>query len=131
MTLTNQSTITLTWTAPWLHPITNYTVAVTNTSSGLVSLFTVDEEQFVLKGGVGGSGGGGVRGGGQCDKLLFTVEAETDVGSSGTSPITTGGFLKGKVHSIKHKLTVLHTQGLVVMMSQILQYMLRKLQMFC
>ena len=95
-------------------------------------LFTVDEEQFVLKGGVGGGGGGGGVGGeGQCDELLFTVEAETDVGSSGTSPITSGGFLKGKVHSIKHKLTILHTQGSVLMMSQILQYMLRNLQISC
>ena len=37
-------------------------------------IFTVDKEQ------------------GQCDELVFTVEAETDVGSSGLSPNTTGGF---------------------------------------
>ena len=37
-------------------------------------IFTVDKEQ------------------GQCDELVFTVEAETDVGSSGISPNTTGGF---------------------------------------
>ena len=37
-------------------------------------IFTVDKEQ------------------GQCDELVFTVEAETDVGSSGVSPNTTGGF---------------------------------------
>ena len=32
---------------------------------------------------------------GQCDELVFTVEAETDVGSTGFSTITTGGFPKG------------------------------------
>ena len=31
----------------------------------------------------------------QCDELVFTVEAETDVGSTGFSAITTGGFPKG------------------------------------
>ena len=33
---------------------------------------------------------------GQCDELVFTVEAETDVGSTGFSTITIGGFSKGK-----------------------------------
>ena len=137
------TTLTLTWTAPWPHPISNYTVTVTNTTSGLVSLFTVDEEQFVLKEGGGGGGGSGADGqgggegvvgkgrGGQCDELVFTVEAETDVGSSGTSPITTGGFPKGKIHSVKQKLSVIHTQGSVIKMSQIPRYMLRNLQMSC
>ena len=50
-----------------------------------MSQFTVNEEQFVL------------RGGDECDELVFTVEAETDVGSSGTSPNTNGGFPKGKM----------------------------------
>ena len=34
-------------------------------------------------------------GGGQCDELVFTVEAETDVGSTGPSTNTTGGFPRG------------------------------------
>ena len=37
------------------------------------------------------------QGGGQCDELVFTVEAETDVGSTGPSTNTTGGFPKGTV----------------------------------
>ena len=37
------------------------------------------------------------QGGGQCDELVFTVEAETDVGSTGPSTNTTGGFPKGRV----------------------------------
>ena len=82
--MTNLTTLTLTWTAPWPHPISNYTVTVTNTSSGLVNQFTVNEENFVLRGG-----------GSHCDELVFIVEAETDVGSSGTSSNTTGGFPKG------------------------------------
>ena len=86
--MTNLTTLTLTWSVPWPHPISNYTVTVTNTSSGLVSQYTVNEEQFVL------------RGGGQCDELVFTVEAETDVGSSGTSPNISGGFPEG-VHMQK------------------------------
>ena len=32
----------------------------------------------------------------QCDELVFTVEAETDVGGTGPSTNTTGGFPKGK-----------------------------------
>ena len=36
-------------------------------------------------------------GGGQCDELVFTVEAETDVGGTEFSMITTGGFSKGIV----------------------------------
>ena len=32
---------------------------------------------------------------GQCDELVFTVEAETDVGSTGPSTNTTSGFPKG------------------------------------
>ena len=55
------------------------------TGSGLVNQFTVNVEQFVLRRGEGG----------QCDELMFTVEAETDVGSSGSSPNTTGGFPNG------------------------------------
>ena len=86
LTVTNLTTLTLTWTAPWPHPISNYTVTVTNTSSGLVNQFIANEEQFVLRRGEGG---------GQCDELVFTVEAETDVGSSGFSPNTTGGFPNG------------------------------------
>ena len=35
------------------------------------------------------------QGGSQCDELVFTVEAETDVGSTGPSTNTTGGFPKG------------------------------------
>ena len=48
---------------------------------------TTCDEQLVLRGG----------GGGQCDELVFTVEAETDVGSTGPSTNTTGGFPKGRV----------------------------------
>ena len=87
LTVTNLTTLTLTWTAPWSLPVKNYTITITNTSSGLVSQFIIDKEQFVLRR-VG-------RGGGQCDELVFTVEAETEVGSNGTSPSTTGGFPKG------------------------------------
>ena len=43
-------------------------------------------------------------GGGQCDELVFTVEAETDVGSTGPSTNTTGGFPKGRVLTTRHKL---------------------------
>ena len=46
-------------------------------------------------------------GGGQCDELVFTVEAETDVGSTGPSTNTTGGFPKGtdyRVLTTSHKL---------------------------
>ena len=92
LTVTNLTTLTLTWSAPWQHPISNYTVTVTNTSSSLVSQFTVYEEQFVLKNEGGAGEGRGGRGEVYCDELVFTVEAETDVGRSGTSLNATGNF---------------------------------------
>ena len=116
LTVTNLTTLTLTWTAPWSHPISNYTVAVTNTSSGLVSQFTVDKEQFVLR-----RGGGG----GQCDELVFTVEAETDVGSSGSSPNTTGGLPNGLfcIVSLKFDSYVVEASKLAVCIPRILYSM--------
>ena len=45
-------------------------------------------------------------GGGQCDELVFTVEAETDVGSTGPSTNTTGGFRK-TIENIITKCTIL------------------------
>ena len=85
LTVNNLTALTLTWTAPWPHPISNYTITMLNLSSGQESRWTACEEQFVMRGG----------GGGQCDKLQFTVEAETEVGSSGPSPNTEGGFPRG------------------------------------
>ena len=44
--------------------------------------------------------------GGQCDELVFIVEAETDVGSTGPSTNTTGGFPKGTVCSMQQYYTL-------------------------
>ena len=88
LTVTNVTALTLTWTAPWPHPISNYTITMLNLSSGQESQWTAYEEQFVVRGGGGG---------GQCDELQFKVEAETEVGSSGLSPNTTGSFPKGHI----------------------------------
>ena len=86
VTVTNLTALTLTWTAPWPHPVTNYTVTMLNLTSNQITQWTTCDEQLVLRGG-----------GGQCDELVFTVEAETDVGSTGPSTNTTGGFPKGRV----------------------------------
>ena len=85
LTVTNLTALTLTWTAPWSYPISNYTITMLNLSSNQESQWTAYEEQFVVRGG----------GGGQCDELLFTVSVETEVGTTGPSPNTTGGFPKG------------------------------------
>ena len=65
-------------------------------------IFTVDKEQ------------------GQCDELVFTVEAETDVGSSGISPNTTGGFPTCKKHIIRSNYDMFfsYVQLLVLWMRQ-------------
>ena len=54
-----------------------------NLTSGEATQWTVFEERYILT---------VDKEQGQCDELVFTVEAETDVGSSGVSPNTTGGF---------------------------------------
>ena len=82
LTLTNMTAIKLTWAAPWPFPVSNYTITMLNLSSGQESQWTTFEERFVLMGGEEG----------QCGELQFTVEAKTDVGRSGPSPNTTGGF---------------------------------------
>ena len=85
--MTNLTTLTLTWTAPWPHPILDYTVTMLNLSSGQQNQWTTCDEYLVVQ--RGGEAGG------QCDELVFTVVAETAVGSSKNSPNTTGGFPKG------------------------------------
>ena len=84
VTVTNLTALTLTWTAPWPFPVINYTVTMLNLTSNQITQWTTCDEQLVLRGG-----------GGQCDELVFTVEAETDVGSTGPSTNTTSGFPKG------------------------------------
>ena len=86
VTVTNLTALTLTWTASWPHPVTNYTVTMLNLTSNQITQWTTTEKRYVLT---------NEQGGGQCDELVFTVEAETDVGSTGPSTNTTGGFPKG------------------------------------
>ena len=81
----NLTALTLTWTAPWPHPVTNYTVTMLNLTTNQITQWTVPEERYVLTNEQESS---------QCDELVFTVEAETDVGSTGPSTNTTGGFPK-------------------------------------
>ena len=88
LTVINLTTLTLTWTAPWPHPISDYTVTMLNLTSGQQNQWTTFDEYLVVK-----RGEEEVEG--QCNELIFTVEAETDVGSSGNSPNTSGGFPKG------------------------------------
>ena len=86
MTVTNLTALTLTWTAPWPFPVTNYTVTMLNLTSNQITQWTTTEERYVLT---------NEQERGQCDELVFTVEAETDVGSTGPSTTTISGFPKG------------------------------------
>ena len=86
VTVTNLTALTLTWTAPWPFPVINYTVTMLNLTSNQITQWTATEEQYVLT---------NEQESGQCDELVFTVEAETDVGSTGPSTNTTSGFPKG------------------------------------
>ena len=62
-----------------------------NLTSGQQNQWTTFDEYLVVK-----RGGEEVEG--QCNELVFTVEAKTDVGSSGNSPNTSGGFPKGTIN---------------------------------
>ena len=84
--VTNLTALTLTWTAPWSHPISNYIVAMLNLSSGQQEHWTTTKEQSVLRGGGGES---------QCHSLQFTVKAVTVVGSSSDIPPIQKGFPMG------------------------------------
>ena len=88
VTVTNLTALTLTWTAPWPLPVINYTVTMLNLTSNQITQWTATEERYVLT---------NEQESGQCDELVFTVEAETDVGSTGPSTNTTSGFPKGTV----------------------------------
>ena len=83
VTVTNLTALTLTWTAPWPFPVINYTVTMLNLTSNQITQWTATEERYVLT---------NEQESGQCDELVFTVEAETDVGSTGSSTNTTSGF---------------------------------------
>ena len=97
VTVTNLTALTLTWTAPWPFPVTNYTVTMLNLTSNQITQWTTCDEQLVLRGG-----------GGQCDELVLTVEAETDVGSTGPSTNITTGFPKGAL-TVARYLLLLNT----------------------
>ena len=45
--------LTLTWTAPWSHSITNYTVTMLNLTSSEMTQWTTTDTKFVLSGGNG------------------------------------------------------------------------------
>ena len=86
----NLTALTLTWTAPWPFPVINYTVTMLNLTSNQITQWTATEERYVLT---------NEQERGQCDELVFTVEAETDVGSTGPSTnSSTSGFPKGKAN---------------------------------
>ena len=87
LTVTNLTTLTLTWTAPWPHPILDYTVTMLNLSSGQQNQWKTCDEYLVVQRGEEARG--------QCDELVFTVLVETAVGSSENSSKTTRGFPKG------------------------------------
>ena len=92
LTVTNQTTLTLTWTPPWPHPISDYTVTMLNLTSGQQSQWTTCDEYLVVQRGIEGRG--------QCNELVFTVVAETEIGSSENSSKTTGGFPKGSFNMV-------------------------------
>lgn len=84
----NLTTLSVSWTAPWLLPLNSYTVTMTNiTSSQAIGEWTTTHtNMFVEKTWQS-----------DCDTLEFTVRANTDVGSSSTSQPRITGFPNGKI----------------------------------
>lgn len=100
----DNSTLAVSWTAPWSFPINHYTLRMINASSSeLIGLWVTNHTELMVNKSWPSD----------CDLLVFTVEAFTDVGPSGPSEPTLTGFptsesivrdlfprLKQKVHLV-------------------------------
>ena len=79
----DESTLAVSWSAPWSFPIAHYTLRMINASSSeLIGLWVTNSTELLVNKTQSFN----------CDLLLFTVEAFTEVGSTGPSEVTVAGF---------------------------------------
>ena len=79
----DESTLAVSWTTPWPFPVSDYTLRMLNAStSELIGLWVTNNTEIMVN----------KTWSSECDQLVFTVEAFTDVGSTGPSQPTMAGF---------------------------------------
>ena len=84
VTIINLTTLKISWSPPWTHPVNNYTLFITNNNTGITMNYTTVNTQYILYD----------EDNSECNVLEFTVSANTDVGNSGLSEKTVKGFPK-------------------------------------
>ena len=82
VTIINLTTLKISWSPPWIHPVNNYTLFITNNNTGIIMNYTTVNTQYR------------VYDNSECNVLEFTVSANTDVGNSRFSEKTINGFPK-------------------------------------
>lgn len=81
--MSNLVTLVVSWTAPWSLPVSSYILRMTDTSSlALLGLWITNCTQVLVD----------KTQQSECNLMDFTVEAMTDVGSTGASHPTIAGF---------------------------------------
>ena len=83
--MSNLTYMLISWSPPWVHSVNNYNVSITNTTTGITTIYITHNNVFIL------SCDGQLLD--QCHTLEIVVTANTDVGST-TSNIFYGGFPK-------------------------------------
>ena len=81
VTIINLTTLKISWSPPWTHPVNNYTLFITNNNTGITMNYTTVNTQYIVYDS-------------ECNVLVFTVSANTDVGNSGLSGKTVKRFPK-------------------------------------
>ena len=83
--MSNLTYMLISWSPPWVHSVNNYNVSITNTTTGITTIYITHNNVLIL------SRDGQLLD--QCHTLEIVVAANTDVGST-TSNIFYGGFPK-------------------------------------
>ena len=83
VTIINLTTLNISWSPPWTHPVNNYTLFITNNNTGITMNYRTVNTQYILYD----------EDNSECNVLEFTVSANTDVGNS-HSEKTIKGFPK-------------------------------------
>ena len=84
VTIINLTTLNISWSPPWTHPVNNYTLFITNNYTGITMNYTTLNTQYIIYD----------EDNSECNVLEFTVSANTDVENSGRSEKTIKGFPK-------------------------------------
>ena len=83
ITLLNATVMSVSWSAPWIHPIQSYTLHIS--SNSFENTVTTSSTNYVLN----------KRNITECEVVNFTVRANTEIGSSEFSSKTVKGFPTG------------------------------------